>query len=187
MQSIPRELRRQRTRCIRASNVYIGRGRRCAFSVFELVIVLMVMGILGAVAIPTFFDSLLIHRIDCAARRVKTDLELARTQARLTSSNQTVTFANSAYTISNTKHLDRPNLIYSVNLKKEPYLLNSATANFSNATTVTFDGYGMPSSGGTVTLTLKTYQSTVTLNGTTGDVTISSAHSGNRTTQISGS
>lgn len=187
MQSITCQPRSQRRRRFCAPNHPIGAARRCAFSVFELVIVIMVMGILGSVAIPTFFDSLLLHRIESAARRLKADLELARTQARLTSSNQTVTFANSVYTLSNTKSLDRPHLTYAVNLKKEPFLLDSATANFSNATVITFDGYGTPSSGGTVVLNVKNYQCTVTLNGTTGDVTISSAHSGNRSTQVPGS
>ena len=91
------------------------------------------MGILTAVAAPTFFDSLLFHRVESAARRVKADLELARTQARLTSASQSVTFANSAYTLSNTKSLDKPNAIYTVDLTKQPYSLDSATANFSNA------------------------------------------------------
>src|SRR5437870_13428346 len=61
-----------------------------AFSIFELIIVVLIMSILGAVAAPKFFDSLLFHRVESAARRVKTDLELARTQARLTSASQSI-------------------------------------------------------------------------------------------------
>src|SRR5689334_17817856 len=116
--------------------------RRCAFTILELVIVLLIMGILTAVAAPKFFDSLLFHRVESAARRVKADLELARTQARLTSASQSVTFTGSVYTLSNTKSLDKPGSVYSVDLKKEPYSLDSATPNFSNAATVSFDGYG---------------------------------------------
>src|SRR4051812_30753629 len=158
-----------------------------AFSIFELVIVLMIMGILTAVAAPTFVDSLLFHRVESAARRVKADLELARTQARMTSATQTVTFANSVYTLSNTQNLDKPGAVYSVDLTKQPYSLGSATANFSNLTTVSFDGYGTPSSGGTVILTAKAHSCVVTLNGTSGDVTIASSHSGGRTAQVPGS
>lgn len=145
------------------------------------------MAILTAVAAPKFFDSLLFHRIESAARRVKADLELARTQARVTSATQSVVFANSAYSISNTSSLDNPNNIYSVDLTKQPYALDSATANFSNVSTVSFDGYGTPTSGGTVVLVVKSHTCTVTLNGTTGDVTISSSHSGGRTAQVPGS
>src|SRR4051794_5468486 len=99
--------------------------RRCAFTIIELVIVILIMSILTAVAAPTFFDSLLFHRVESAARRVKADLELARTQARLTSASQSITFVNSVYTLSNTKNLDRPSTIYSVDLTKPPYSLNS--------------------------------------------------------------
>jgi type II secretory pathway pseudopilin PulG len=152
----------------------------------ELVIVILIMGILTAVAMPTFFDSLLFHRVESAARRVKADLELARTQARLTSASQSITFSNSAYTLSNTKSLDNPNAIYSVDLKKQPYSLDSATPNFSNAATVSFDGYGTPSSGGTVIVVAKSHACTVTLSATTGDVTITSGHTGSRTAQVAG-
>jgi Tfp pilus assembly protein FimT len=163
------------------------RSRRCAFSIFELVIVLLIMGILTAVAAPKFFDSLLFHRVESAARRVKADLELARTQARVTSATQSITFVNSVYTLSNTKSLDKPGAIYSVDLTKQPYSLDSATANFNNLATVSFDGYGTPTSGGTVVVTAKSHSCTVTLNGTTGDVTITSSHSGGRTAQVPGS
>ena len=145
------------------------------------------MGILTAVAAPTFFDSLLFHRVESAARRVKADLELARTQARLTSASQSITFANSAYTLSNMKSFDKPSAAYSADLKKQPYSLDSATADFSSAATVSFDGYGTPTSGGMVVLVAKSHRCTVTLNGTTGDVTITSSHSGGRTAQIPGS
>lgn len=162
--------------------------RRRAFSIFELVIVFLIMSILTAVAAPTFFDSLLFHRVESAARRLKSDLELARTQARLTSASQSITFTNStsSYTIAGVKSLDRPNATYTVDLRKEPYLLGSATANFSGAATVSFDGYGAPSSGGTVVLIAKSHQCTVTLNGVTGDVTITSSHSGARSATIPG-
>src|SRR4051812_6969357 len=121
MQSIQHRQNRRQLRS-RLFNGAPRSHRRCAFTIFELVIVLLIMGILTAVTAPTFFDSLLFHRVESAARRVKADLELARTQARLTSASQSITFANSAYTLSNTKALDNPNGLYSVDLKKQPYL-----------------------------------------------------------------
>jgi type II secretion system protein H len=161
--------------------------RRRGFTIFELVVVLLIMGIFTAVTAPTFFDSMLFHRVESAARRVKADLELARTQARLTSATQSLTFSNSTYTISNTKSLDKPGSLYYVDLTKQPYLLDSAVPNFSSAATVSFDGYGTPSSGGTVVLKAKTHTCTVTVDATTGSVTITSSHSGGRTAQVTGS
>lgn len=160
-----------------------------AFSIFELVIVLLIMSILTAVAAPVFFDALLFHRVESAARRVKSDLELARTQARLTSASQSIAFTNSSssYTLAGIKSFDKPNATYTVDLSKQPFSLDSATANFSGAATVTFDGYGSPVAGGTVVLTAKSHQCTVTVNNTTGGVTIISSHSGGRTAAVPGS
>src|SRR6478735_8296484 len=110
MQSLQRK--RRPFGCSRAQ--MLKHRRVSAFSIFELVIVCLIMSILGAVAAPTFFDSLLFHRVESAARRVKADLELARTQARLTSASQSVTFTGSVYTLSNTKSLDKPGSVYSV-------------------------------------------------------------------------
>ena len=44
----------------------------------------------------------------------------------------------------------------------------------------------LPRSGGTVVLVAKSHTCTVTLNGTTGDVTITSSHTGGRTAQVAG-
>src|SRR4029079_1687292 len=90
------------------------------------------------------------------------------------------------YSLAGIKSFDKANTTYSVDLKKEPFSLTSATANFGGAATVSFDGYGTPSSGGTVVLAAKSHQCTVTLNGTTGDVTISSNHSGGRAAAFRG-
>ena len=46
-----------------------------AFTIIELVIVVLIMSIFAAVAAPTFLDSLLFHRVESAARRVKADLD----------------------------------------------------------------------------------------------------------------
>ncbi len=152
------------------------RSRR-AFSIIELVIVLLIMGILAAVAMPTFVDSLSFCRVESAARRLKADLELVRQTARLKSASQTITFSGSTYTTSaSIKSLDRPQQTYSVNLSDSPFGLTGVTANFASQQSVSFDGYGKPTSGGTILLEANDHQCTVTLNGTTGDVSIASNH-----------
>jgi len=161
-------------------------GRHCAFTIFELVIVILIMSVMAAVSAPAFMDSLLFHRVEAAARRVKADIDYQRQRARLTSTAQTVTFNNGTYTLSGAKSLDRPASGYSVNLKQSPYGLDSALANFSNSQVLTFDGYGSPSSAGTIVLTAKTHQCTVTVNSATGGTTIISNHGNGGTAEVTG-
>jgi type II secretory pathway pseudopilin PulG len=152
-----------------------------------MVIVLLIMGIFGAVAIPTFYDSILFHRVESAARRVKADLDLVRRTARLTSTEQTFTVTNKTCTASAAiTGLDKPTQAYSVDLAKPPYSLDDVTPNFGGQTEVDFDGYGKPSSGGTVILRCSNHYCTVTLDGDTGQVTISSNHTGARTAKVIG-
>jgi prepilin-type N-terminal cleavage/methylation domain-containing protein len=151
---------------------------RCAFSMIELIIVILIMSIFGAVAAPKFFDSLLFHRVESAVRRVKADIDYARQRARLTSTSQTVTFSGSTYTVSGIKSLDLTSSTYTVDLTRTPYTLDSAIANFGGAQVLTFDGYGSPTSGGTVVLTAKAHHCTITVDGVTGNTTFTSSHPG---------
>jgi prepilin-type N-terminal cleavage/methylation domain-containing protein len=160
--------------------------RRPAFTIVELSIVMLIMGIFAAVTAPAFLDSLLFHRVETAARRVKADIDQARGRARLTSTAQSVTFSGSIYTLSGVKHLDNPNNVYTVDLQKSPYSLDSAVANFNSTQVLSFDGYGTPSSGGTVVLTAKSHQCTITINAVTGATSISSSHTNGGTAQVVG-
>jgi Tfp pilus assembly protein FimT len=153
----------------------------------ELVIVILIMSIFAAVSAPAFMDSLLFHRVETAARRVKADIDYTRQRARLTSTAQSIIFtAAGTYTISGAKSLQKSTLAYAVDLKKSPYSLDSATANFSNTLVLTFDGYGTPTSGGTVVLNSKSHQCVVSVNNVTGSVTIFSNHTGGGTSQVAG-
>ena len=162
--------------CLRTMRASVA-NRRCAVTIVELIIVVMVMSIMAAVAMPKFFESLLHHRVESAAHRLKADLELARHTARLTSAAQSLTFTGSSYALSAAiEGLDDPNAIYAVDLAAAPFELENANADFNGAKSISFDGYGMPSSSGTVVLTAKGHRSTVALDGATGEVTITSLH-----------
>lgn len=145
----------------------------------EMVIVVMIIGIMTAIAAPAFVDSLLYHRVESAARRLKADLELARQTARLTSATRTVTFSGTTYTLgSGVKGLDRTTGSYAVDLAAPPFELSTVTANFNSTQTVSFDGHGTPSSGGTVVLQANGHRCTVTLHAGNGEVAIASLHNG---------
>jgi prepilin-type N-terminal cleavage/methylation domain-containing protein len=157
---------------------------KLGFTLAELAVVLLIMGVFTAVSVPKFLDSLLYHRVESAARRVKTDLELARQTARQKSTSVSVTFTGSTYTLGGgIKGLDNPGAVYTVNLAADPFSLDGVVANFSSTQMVTFDGYGNPTSAGTVALSCKNQTCTVTLNGASGEATISSNHSSNGVSQ----
>ena len=130
----------------------------------ELLIVVTVMGILAAAAIPKFVSSLTHHRVESAARRVKADLEYLRQTARLTSRSQTMGFTGDVYTAavgSDVEDIDARPDQYSVDLSAPPYQIESVVADFGSGTTISFDGYGMPSDAGDVVLSGGAYQRTV--------------------------
>jgi prepilin-type N-terminal cleavage/methylation domain-containing protein len=107
---------------------------RAGYTMTEMVIVVMVMGIITAAAAPAFVNSFVYHRVESAAHRVKTDLD-------------------------------------------SPYEINTVTVNFgSGAQSVSFNGYGIPTSGGTVVITANGHSATITLEAVTGEVTIASTH-----------
>lgn len=160
--------------------------RRCAtrgaFTLTELVIVVLVMAILTAVAVPTFVDSLLFFRVESAARRLKADLELVRQTARLTSAAQTFTLSGRTYTTSaGVAGLDTPGQAYSVDLAKPPYELEAVTSNLGSDSAITFNGFGMPSGGANLVLRAGDHSCTVAVNATTGEITVTSSHPGGRT------
>jgi prepilin-type N-terminal cleavage/methylation domain-containing protein len=151
--------------------------RRRAFTLIELAVVICIMSIFTAVAVPAFYDSLMFYRVESAARRVKADLELVRQTAKLTSSTQSVTFDGAAYAASvGVAAFDRPSESYAVNLAAAPYHLTNVVANFGGDDTIAFDGYGAASADGTVVLTAPKHQCTVTLDVDTGEITISRNH-----------
>src|SRR5262245_43706036 len=128
MQSIRRSILHRHRGTLRGVAVHaLQRG----FTIIELVVVILIMSIFAAVTAPAFIDSLLFHRVETAARRVKGDIDFARQRARLTSAAQGVTFTAGTYTLTGAKSMENPTKIYSVNLRKTPYSLDTATANFS--------------------------------------------------------
>jgi type IV fimbrial biogenesis protein FimT len=147
---------------------------RQGLSLTELVVVLAIIGILSAIAVPRYAASLVNYRLDAAARRIAADLEIARSQALTTSQSQAVVFnvAAGTYQMTGVLALDRRSTNYSVALGSDPYFVKLLSANFGGNSTVTFDAYGGADASGTVVLEAGGIQKTVALDRYTGKATV---------------
>ena len=147
---------------------------RAAFTLIEMVIVVLIMGIMAAVAAPRFSDSLCRFRAEAAARRIAADLTLASQQAEAGEADRQVQFslpANS-YSLPGYMDPDHPDIEYEVYLSKTGHPANLVSCDFGGDSFVTFDMYGKPQNAGTVVVQSGGDQKTVRVNGTTGRVTI---------------
>ena len=125
------------------------------FSLLELVLVLAIMTTLSTVAVPRYAVSLARYRADAAAKRVKAELSLARRTAKITGASLTVDVSD-----------------YQEILSESPYRAVIVSADFDGDEDVVFDGYGIPDSGGTVTVRVGIIQRTVLVDADTGRSTV---------------
>ncbi len=145
-----------------------------AFSLIELLVVVVIVGLWASIAIPRLADSIAHHRVEAAAGRVARDLQLARKQARTTSGNVTVRFNVSAntYEVIPAQPVRLPARPYEVDLGQEPYqvVLVYAFSKSELMPEVVFNGFGLPNGGGKIILRAGQHEQTVTLDAATGRV-----------------
>lgn len=135
---------------------------------------MVIMVIFTAIAAPRYARSIAYWRVDTAARRMAADLNWARSLARTQSASQSVVFStsNSTYTLSGVNDPDKPTRTYSVNLASDPYKSTLSSVSFGGTSTLTFDGFGSPSSSGTAVLTCGSATKTITVNADDGAVSV---------------
>lgn len=149
-------------------------AKRRGVTLIDLAITVLVVGILAAAAVPRFAGALHVYRVDAAAKRVAADLNFARDQAIARSVDQTVTFASNgkSYVLDGVADPDHPSRTYEVSLIDEPYVLK-ANVSLGTSSSVTFDIYGRPNHGGSVTVSSGGVSKVVTVDQTTGRATSS--------------
>jgi prepilin-type N-terminal cleavage/methylation domain-containing protein len=148
-------------------------ARQHAFTIVELVLVLAIIAVLSAIAMPRYSSSIQNFRAAAAARRIAADISMARTQARAASASRTIAFDTALlqYTVSGALAIDSTG-VYTVRLNEPPYRCPGLTVMLTSGPNLTFNGYGVPSGGGTITVSAGRAARTISVNAGTGEVGI---------------
>jgi prepilin-type N-terminal cleavage/methylation domain-containing protein len=147
---------------------------RRAFTLAELTIVTLIIAIMAAVAVPRYGNASQRFQADAAARRIKADLEYLRQQARRSSATKAVTFdlVHHKYTMSGVADLDHSGRVFEVRLTRFPFEARITAAACGGDAVLSFDGFGVPDSSATISVSAGPHQRTVTVEAGTGKVTL---------------
>jgi len=144
------------------------KGGASGFSLVELVMVVAIVGVLSAIAIPRYAGTVTRYRLDAAADRMVADLKLARRHATTSSSDVAVTVTATALNIPSIDGIDDATP-YHTDFSAPPYSVKIASVNLTaGGGTVTFNGHGAADTGGTIVLSLGGETRTVTLDAASG-------------------
>lgn len=145
-----------------------------AFTVIELIFVLIIISIMAMLSVPRYANFLAEQRASAAANRIAIDLAMAQRRAKFSSTTQTfkLDLNNNDYSLIDMQDPDHPTNPYVVTLSDEPYLAEIVSLDLGGATKIVFDGYGVPDTDGTITIRSGNRQKKITLDGQTGRVTI---------------
>jgi type II secretory pathway pseudopilin PulG len=129
------------------------------------VLVLAIMAIVTAMAVPRYSSSISRYRADAAARRIASDLEMAQSRAYSRNTMQSVIFSigSNSYEVVGISDLNHPAQPYVVRLNEPPYSATLKAVNFGGESTVSFDAFGQPMNAGSVVVSVGSEQRTVTL------------------------
>jgi prepilin-type N-terminal cleavage/methylation domain-containing protein len=135
------------------------------FSLLEVAMVLTIIGLISAIAMPRYHNFVTAQRADAAARRLTTDLATAKQLAKSSSKTQRVHFDvyQETYTMTGVPDPDVAGNDYTVYLAEEPYTASLVSADFEGSAELVIDGYGVPQAAGSITLQVGDYIRVITV------------------------
>ncbi len=130
------------------------------FTLIELMIVLVVMAVAAAVAVPRYARSVQRYRLDAATRHLAAQFDLAQRYAR--AHGKTVTLSTDT-TDSRVRFSDADGVTVSdTQLDESPFIAALTEVKISNGTALQFDGYGKPNTTAKLAITVGDQQRVVT-------------------------
>jgi prepilin-type N-terminal cleavage/methylation domain-containing protein len=149
-------------------------SKRPGYTLAELAIVALIIGIMAAVAVPKYLRSISQFRAESAAKRIAADLMYARESAINQGVHQKVVFATAtnSYLMPDVANPNSSAVAYSVDLAFGDYPATLLAADFGGSETVTFDIDGQPDAGGSLTVDADGHQRTVKLDAVTGHAAV---------------
>lgn len=133
------------------------RSSRRGVTLLEVCCVVVIIGVVAAIALPRFADSNTQYRVETAARRLQSDIQFAQDQSRALSMAHDVIFreGSAGYVVEPVSSAKTWLEVAATgsrgtDLSVEPFRSRIMKASFGGSTTLRFDGRGTPTSGGHV-------------------------------------
>ena len=119
----------------------VARYRHRAFSLIELVLVMAIIGVVSAIAMPRYQSATNRNRLNAAVSRAISDFELAHELALVTGKDVTIKFNINKETATITAADGQE---YVTDYDQSPYHADIKSHDMNGTKQVVFNGYGLP-------------------------------------------
>ncbi|MCL4743331.1 MAG: prepilin-type N-terminal cleavage/methylation domain-containing protein [Phycisphaerales bacterium] len=149
------------------------RPRAPAFTLLELSIVIVVVSVVAAVSLPKYAESRSRYQVELAARKVCLDATYVQNDARYASTTRAIKYdlPTDSYTFDYAKPGSASAETALVILRNEPFQTALLKVDFNSASTLTFNGFGIPAAGGTIAVGGGSRGKSISVDPDTGAVT----------------